>query len=102
MEKTNVGVPTGDEGYLLEPGDWTEDIARLFAADEEILLTDDHWRVVRFIREWHGEHGVAPSSRDVDIFLKGNGAPRNFLYELFPCGYVQQACKIAGMKSPVR
>ena len=100
MKVTNIGVPTGDEGYLLEPADWTEEIAEIFATEEQIALTEDHWRVIRFIRQWHNEHGMAPSSRDVNLFMKGIGEPRNALYGLFPYGYVQQACKIAGMKKP--
>ena len=100
MEPAPITVPRGDEGYLVEPTDWTEPIAEALAAEESIALTDDHWRVIRFMRDWFAEHGVAPSTRDVDLFLKGIEAPRNFLFRLFPYGYVQQACKIAGMKKP--
>lgn len=100
MEASSIGVPTGDEGYLVDPADWTEAIAETLAREEQITLTEDHWRIVRFIRDWHAEHGVAPSSRDIKLFLKDLKAPRNFLYDLFPYGYVQQACKIAGMKKP--
>lgn len=100
MENSTIGAPTGDEGYLVDPADWTEDIAEHLAKQVDVVLTDDHWKIVRYIRDWYGEHGVAPSSRDVTLFLKGIKAPRNFLYDLFPYGYVQQACKIAGMRKP--
>lgn len=100
VQTLKVGALTGDEGYLLDPSDWNESIAETFAAEEDIVLTDEHWRVIRFVREWYGEHGVAPSSRDAVIFMKNNGAPRNRLFELFPYGYVQQVCKISGMKKP--
>jgi len=96
----NVGAPTGDEGYLIDPNDWNEDIAETFAAQEDITLTEEHWQVIHFIRNWHAEHGVAPSSRDAVLYMKSSGAARNRLFELFPYGYVQQACKIAGMKKP--
>lgn len=99
-QTVNVGVPTGDESYLVDPNDWNEDIANKFAAAEDIVLTEDHWTVIRFIREWFEEHAVAPSSRDVMLFMKSIGSSRNRLFELFPYGYVQQACKIAGMKKP--
>lgn len=97
---SGIGVATGDEGYLLDPADWSENVAEHLAAAEQIDLTDEHWAVVRFMRDWHAEHGVAPSARDVMAFLKKGGAPRNRLFELFPYGYVQQACKIAGMIKP--
>lgn len=93
-------VETGDEGYLLDPMAWSEAIAERFAKDEGIVLTDEHWAVIHFVRRWFDEHGVAPSSRDVMAFMKSQGASRNRLFELFPYGYVQQTCKIAGMKKP--
>jgi len=97
---TKIDAPTGDEGYLLDPNDWTVAIAEQFAADEDIDLTDEHWAVIRFVRDWYTEHGVAPSGRDMTAFMKAQGASRNRVFELFPYGYVQQTCKIAGMIKP--
>lgn len=89
------------EGYLIDPGQWDEDFARLTAQAEGIALTDDHWLVLRFMRRWLDEHQVAPDARHVMKHLtQSTGAGRNHLFELFPYGYVQQACKIAGMKRP--
>ncbi|TCS61205.1 TusE/DsrC/DsvC family sulfur relay protein [Varunaivibrio sulfuroxidans] len=101
MQQTSeMNVAFGDEGYLINPNDWTEDVAAALAEDEGIELTEEHWTVLRFMRDWYTEHGVAPSGRDVGLFMKKIGAPRNRLFELFPYGYVQQACKIAGMIKP--
>jgi|TARA_B100000315_G_scaffold233408_1_gene246510 tRNA 2-thiouridine synthesizing protein E len=89
------------EGYLVEPGDWTEDIAQEFAREEEITLTDEHWAAIRFMREYQAENQTAPDARFVIKHLsKTLGTGRNRLFELFPYGYVQQACRIAGMKRP--
>mgnify|MGYP001765221211 FL=1 len=89
------------EGYLVDPADWSEDFARLVAAEEEIELTDDHWEVVRFMRDRQEERQVSPDARHVMRHLaETRGASRNRLFELFPYGYVRQACKIAGMKRP--
>lgn len=90
------------EGYLIEPLDWNEDLAKAFARQENIELNDDHWDVICFMRDYFEEHQVAPDARFVIKHLTdrlGNGA-RNRLFELFPYGYVKQACKIAGMKRP--
>jgi len=84
----------------LNPADWTETVAEQLAAEEGLELTDQHWLVIRFVRNWHTEHGVAPSGRDVNQFMKAEGLSRNALFELFPYGYVQQTCKIAGMLKP--
>jgi len=97
---TQINAPVGDEGYLLDPSDWSETIAEQFAAVEGITLTDDHWAVINFVRAWHAEHGVAPSGRDMTAFMKSQGASRNRVFELFPYGYVQQTCKISGMIKP--
>lgn len=99
-KSSNIAAPTDAEGYLFNPDDWNVDIAKKLAEQEDIILNEDHWMVINYIRRWHGEHGVTPSSRDAIAFMKSAGKSRNFLFELFPYGYVQQACKIAGMKKP--
>lgn len=90
------------EGYLVEPQDWNEELAQEFARRENIQLGEDHWDVVRFMREYYEEHQVAPDARFVIKHLaeRLGAASRNKLFELFPYGYVKQACKIAGMKRP--
>jgi len=90
------------EGYLVEPGDWNEDIARVLARDENIELNDDHWDAIRFMRDYYEEHQVAADVRFVIRHLAermGRDAQKK-LFELFPYGYVKQACKIAGMRRP--
>ncbi|HYH22648.1 MAG TPA: TusE/DsrC/DsvC family sulfur relay protein [Azospirillum sp.] len=92
---------TDDEGYLIDPGDWTDEVAKELARREDIDLTDDHWEALMFMRRYLDEHQVAPDARHVMKHLtQTRGAGRNRLFELFPYGYVQQACKIAGMKRP--
>jgi len=93
---------TDDEGYLIDPHGWNEDIARQFAAQENINLTEDHWDVIRFMRDYYAEHQIAPDVRHVMKHLAKRLGPesRNAIFELFPYGYVKQACRIAGMKRP--
>ena len=92
---------TDAEGYLIDPADWTEDFARAAAEREGIALTDEHWQVIRFMRAYLDDHRITPDARFVIRHLKETrAAERNRLFELFPYGYVQQACKIAGMKRP--
>ncbi len=89
------------EGYLLNPAEWTEEIARKFAEKEGVTLTDEHWAVIHFMREYWQEHQIAPDVRRTTKFVTEiMGAGRNRLYELFPYEYAQQACRIAGMKKP--
>jgi len=89
---------TEAEGYLVDPAAWTEGFAKTVAESEDITLTEEHWTVIRFMRRWLDEHGLAPDARHVMKFLAGDReAGRRRLFELFPYGYVKQACKIAGM-----
>ncbi len=93
-------VRTDSEGYLTDPTDWNEEVAAELARREGITLTDEHWAVLRFMRAYLDEHRVAPDVRHVSRELAKHGAGRNQVFELFPYGYVQQACKIAGMLRP--
>jgi len=99
-----LDIRTDEEGYLVDPGDWTEAVAEALAEREGVPLTDLHWRVLRFMREFHDEHQVAADARFVIRFLADQcglcAEARIRLFEMFPYGYVRQACKIAGMRRP--
>lgn len=102
MEAT-VGMPAMDEeGYLVDPADWSEQLALVLAAREDIELTEVHWDAIRFMRDFYQEHQVIPDVRHVVRHLSDRfgAATRNVLFDLFPYGYVKQACKIAGMRRP--
>lgn len=90
------------DGFLLDPSQWTEEVARVLARREGIELTDEHWDVIRFMRRYLEEHQVAADARFVIWHLVERLGPsgRNRLFELFPYGYPGQACKIAGMRRP--
>ena len=101
--ETTMQLPAVDaEGYVIDPQDWSEALAQEFARQENIQLTEDHWEVIRFMREYFDEHQVIPDARHVMKYLatRLGKASRNMLFELFPYGYVKQACRIAGMKRP--
>jgi TusE/DsrC/DsvC family sulfur relay protein len=101
--QSSAQLPAVDaEGYLVEPLDWSEEVAQELARQESIPLDEDHWDVIRFMRAYYDEHQVAPDARFVIKHLteRLGATARNKLFELFPYGYVKQACKIAGMKRP--
>jgi tRNA 2-thiouridine synthesizing protein E len=90
-----------DLGYLFDPWDWTEELAVEFAEQEDITLTEDHWEVINFMREYFEEKMKAPEARHtVKHLSKCCGVDRNRLFVLFPYGYEKQACRIAGMMQP--
>jgi len=103
VSSMSTDMPERDaEGYLIEPGDWNEDIAQALAQEENIQLNDDHWDTIRFMRDYYDEHQVIADARFVIKHLAervGKEAQKK-LFELYPYGYVKQACKIAGMRRP--
>ena len=93
------------EGYLFQPNDWDESIAIELAKEEGIELDDTFWPALNFIRQYYQEHDIAPDVRHLISHLAtenncGKKEAKKLVFELFPYGYVKQACKIAGMKKP--
>jgi len=87
-----------EEGFLVDPGQWTEDIAIELAHREGIAsLTDRHWQVIRFMRDEYRAKGTGPPVR---ALARTSGVPIKELYELFPKGPAKIAAKIAGIPKP--
>lgn len=97
-------VQCDEEGFLLDPAQWDPDLAQEIADLEQIVMSAEHWVVVRFIRDYFEQRQSVPESRVVLKFLKQQLGPdkgtRKYIHVLFPYGYGQQACKIAGMRKP--
>jgi tRNA 2-thiouridine synthesizing protein E len=94
-------IETDANGYLADPNDWSEELARLIAADEEIELTDKHMDVLNYLREeWFDNSNNQPNERTI---LKAMGErwgariSSKDLYDLFPKMPSKQGGKIAGL-----
>jgi len=103
--KTATQAAYDNEGYLIDPEQWDESVARTLAAEEGIDLGANYWPVLHFMHEYWSRHRVAPDVRHVvDFLVKEQGfdkkAAKQHLFRQFPYGYVKQACKIAGMQRP--
>lgn len=95
-------LATDGDGYLLEP-DERDEVAEVIAAAEGITLTEDHWTVIRYLRDEYREHGHTPNFR---AMLKGleevlPGCDSKSLYALFPIGPAKQGAKLAGLPQPL-
>jgi tRNA 2-thiouridine synthesizing protein E len=91
-------VDVDAEGFLTDPAQWDEDLARSIAEDNGIpTLTDRHWLVVRYMRDRYLATGAAPSIRALG---KESGVPVKELYQLFPKGPAKLAAKIGGIPKP--
>jgi len=92
-------VELNEEGFLTRPEEWDKDVAEVLARHEEgiDLLTDDHWEVIRYIRDYYEEKNLAPMVRKV---CKNTGFSLKYIFELFPSGPAKGACKVAGLPKP--
>ena len=81
-----------------------KEIAEKMANDDDIELSDEHWDVINFLREYYEEYQIAPAVRVLIKAIKKSMGPEignnKYMYELFPYGPAKQACKIAGLPKP--
>ncbi len=83
-------IAADEEGYITDISVWSEDLANTIAETENIDMSDDHWEVVNFLRDYYEEYQIAPAVRVLTKAVKkslgqdkGNS---KYLYELFPYG----------------
>jgi tRNA 2-thiouridine synthesizing protein E len=104
FEVNGVTYETDEDGYLLNLDQWNEDVACAIAGEEDIEMTEAHWEVVNFLRDYYAEYKIAPMIRILTKSIgkklgKEKGTTR-YLYELYPGGPSKQACRIAGLPRP--
>ena len=99
-----LGAEVDEEGFLVNLGDWTKEIAEQMAKDDDVDLSDEHWDVINFLRDYFEEYQIAPAVRVLTKAIakrmgkdKGNS---KYLYYLFPYGPGKQGCRFAGLPKP--
>ena len=104
IEVSGKSYETDEEGYLVNRSDWNEEVAKAMAKADNCELTQNHWEVINFLREYYDEYQIAPAVRVLTKAIgKKLGADKGnskYLYELFPYGPAKQACKYAGLPKP--
>jgi tRNA 2-thiouridine synthesizing protein E len=87
-----------EDGFIQEPARWDENVAAALALTEGVTdLTEAHWKLVKYLRDYYLKFGVAPMIRKV---CKETGLKLNEIYQLFPSGPAKGACKVAGLPKP--
>ena len=104
IEANGKTYETDEEGYLADLNSWDKDVAEVMAKADDCELTENHWEVINFLRDYYEEYQIAPAVRVLTKAIgkklgkdKGNS---KYLYELFPYGPAKQACKYAGLPKP--
>ena len=103
-ECNGVTIEADEEGYISDVSLWNQELAGMIAESENIEMNDDHWVVVNFLRNFYEEYQIEPAARILTRAIKRTLGPEKgnskYLYELFPCGPIRQASKIAGLPKP--
>ncbi|MCB1049652.1 MAG: TusE/DsrC/DsvC family sulfur relay protein [Acidobacteria bacterium] len=95
MELNKVGMD--NEGFLLNPQDWTMELGQELAAQLGIDLSPTHWRLINFAREDYANQGQSPGLRRM---AQQSGVTMKEIYQLFPKGPGKLVAKIAGIPKP--
>lgn len=98
LERADDMYEVDENGFLQETEKWNEDIAKAYVALEGVTeLTGDHWEAINYLRNYYLENGMCPMIRRL---IKVAGFNLKKLYDLFPNGPAQSACKWAGVPKP--
>lgn len=96
--------PTDAQGFLLDRLSWSAELGTLMAALEGVTLTDEHWEIIHYFREYYEDYNIPPPMRIViRVFRKAFGeenANSRYLHSLFPEGPTKSASKFAGLPKP--
>jgi TusE/DsrC/DsvC family sulfur relay protein len=92
-----VEVRLSEDGFFEDPTVWTPEMASEMARADGLELTDQHWKVLHFMRKEFFEKGTGPTVR---LLGKTSGVSIKELYELFPKGPAKSAARLAGIPKP--
>lgn len=96
--------PVSHMGNLLDLHLWNARLAGHMAQKEGITLTEDHWQVINFLREFYFTYGISPMVKILMRYMAEDIGPerssKDHLYQLFPKGPARQGSRIAGLPEP--
>ncbi len=103
---TDIPMPErNNEGFLEIAERWDPKVAEVIAGEDGINLSDNHWEIIRFLRDFYKQHEMSPPSNRLFVKAvkeafgeeKGNSI---YLMQLFPGTPAKTACRIAGLPRP--
>ncbi|MGR3808856.1 TusE/DsrC/DsvC family sulfur relay protein [Pasteurella testudinis] len=111
MKRENMNVngeqiELDKDGYLLHSAQWNEVVALALAEKDQLELSEAHWEVIHFVRDFYQEYQTSPAIRMlVKAMADKLGADKGnsrYLQRLFPDGPAKQATKLAGLPKPAK
>ena len=98
FEFQDLKILVDEDGFMENPEDWNEQVAFALASTEDVSeLTDEHWHIIHYLRDYYQKYGIAPMIRKL---CKETGCSLKKIYELYPSGPAKGACKVAGLAKP--
>jgi tRNA 2-thiouridine synthesizing protein E len=98
IEVGGTKLELDENGFLKEPEKWTMEVAKELAKQDSMEnLSEDHLKIIGYIREYFQEFGIAPM---VKKLCRKTGFSSDDIYKLFPAGPAKGACRIAGLPEP--
>ncbi|MCU7939060.1 MAG: TusE/DsrC/DsvC family sulfur relay protein [gamma proteobacterium symbiont of Bathyaustriella thionipta] len=102
MLNQSSDLELNNKGYLINFDAWSKDFALDLAKEHHLELTECHWHIINFLRDYYSEYGIAPDPREIIKKLGKQINPetpcsRKHLEGLFSTGGCKLACKIAGL-----
>jgi len=98
FEHGTIKIEVDEDGFMDDPSLWNEEVAKALATTEGVGdMTEEHWKLVNYLRDYYLKFGIAPMIRKL---CKETGFPLKKVYELFPSGPAKGACKVAGLAKP--
>jgi tRNA 2-thiouridine synthesizing protein E len=85
------------EGFLSDPMEWSEDLARELAAQIGLELTEEHWQAIRFARLDFADQGESATLRRLNVV---GGIPTKTMFALFPQKPAKKLAYVAGLPKP--
>lgn len=90
-------LEVNDEGFLLDPDAWDEDLGTELARLIGVEMTDAHWIPIRFLRNDYPVMGETATLRRVST---QTGIPVKELFVLFPGKPAKKMAYVAGLPKP--
>jgi tRNA 2-thiouridine synthesizing protein E len=90
-------VAVDDEGFMTVYDEWDEDMGKALADAIGVDMTDEHWQVIRFLRDDFKAQGATPTIRRVST---AGGVDTKKLFTLFPKKPAKKMAYIAGLPKP--
>ncbi len=102
-------IETDNEGFLVNPDDWTEDVGLELVKQHETAghkkVTETGWMLVKYFRNFYEDHLRHPTMQDLirehekleNKNYREENDYKQMLFDMFPHGPIPMLAKLAGL-----